>query len=166
MAENDAIGIGVMLVIYGGLFLIALGVQLLVCFVLYNAAKGVPESFRGDVSPGLAFLLVVPVFNLIWQFIYPRKLSQAYQRAFRHHNALLDDCGEQLALYWAVCVLCTLIPCLGGFSAIAAFVLMIIYLIKITECKSRVGALLQGSHGAGPIQGPSDDNPYHPTASQ
>lgn len=160
-------------VFYGAICLGSLAVQLVVCWFLYKAADGLPEPHRSEVGPGQAFLLLIPLFSLVWLFIYPKKLSQAYQTCFAGYQSQTDDCGEQLGLYWAISSVCCVIPCVNAFAGIAAIVLTIIYLIKVHECKNRLRPLLQGGIPmASPMPqdpygndaaGPSQDNPYGPT---
>ncbi|MEM8734111.1 MAG: hypothetical protein AAGG44_07810, partial [Planctomycetota bacterium] len=150
----------------------SLAINFAVGWVLYLAANGLPEPHKSQVGPGQAFLMMIPLFNLVWLFIYPKKLSQAYQICLSGYSSQNDDCGEQIGLYWAICSVCTLIPCVNLFTGIAAIILAIIYLIKIHECKNRLQPLLQGGipmatpmpeNPYGDAAGPNQDNPYGPT---
>lgn len=136
----NALPIGVLLLIYGIGFLIALAIQLAICYVLYRAADSIPESYR-QASPGQAFLLLIPLFNIFWLFVYPKKLSQSFQALFASSGQAIDDCGEKMGLYWAVCAIASIVPCVGIVFGIAGLVTMIIYLIKVSECRQRALAM-------------------------
>ena len=157
------------LAFYGVIIAVALGVSLLICYLLYNSAKSLPQNFQ-QASPGQAFLLMIPLFSLVWLFIYLPKLSQSFQAFFRAHRQQTDDCGEQVGLWWAILSACSIIPCVGIFTGLASLVLMIIYLVKVNECKNRVNAIV-GQRGVAtpggysakpPSQGSQSDNPYEP----
>ena len=154
------------LAFYGVLFAIAIGITFLVAWLMYRAAKSLPESYRSRVSPGQAFLIFIPLFGLVWVFIYTKSLSQAFQTFFRSQQIQTDDCGEQLGLYWGIGSACSIIPCLGIIASLVSLVFMIMYLVKVTECKNRVESLaLQPQPRQKPItQYPDDpnDNPYAP----
>ena len=101
-----------------------------------------------------------------WVFIYTKNLSRAFQTFFRSQQIQTDDCGEQSGLFWGISSACSIIPCLGILAAIISLVFMILYLVKVTECKNRVESLaLEPQPQRKPItQYPNDqnDNPYAP----
>ena len=154
------------LAFYGILFVIWIGITFLVAWLMYRAAKSLPESYRSHVVPGQAFLIFIPIFGLIWVFIYTKNLSRAFQTFFRSQQIQTDDCGEQSGLFWGISSACSIIPCLGILAAIVSLVFMILYLVKVTECKNRVESLaLEPQPQRKPItQYPNDqnDNPYAP----
>ena len=154
------------LAFYGILFVIWIGITFLVAWLMYRAAESLPESYRSHVVPGQAFLIFIPIFGLIWVFIYTKNLSRAFQTFFRSQQIQTDDCGEQSGLFWGISSACSIIPCLGILAAIVSLVFMILYLVKVTECKNRVESLaLEPQPQRKPItQYPIDqnDNPYAP----
>lgn len=135
-ADPDALGIVFVLVIYGFAFLIGIGISALISYFLYRTAVVIPENQR-LVSPGAAFLLMIPLFNLIWVFIYTSNLSKSYQNIFSQQMAGTDDCGEKLGMWWGICGLLSFVPCVNIFSGIAGLIVMIMYIIKVSECRSR-----------------------------
>src|SRR6056297_120920 len=135
-SDPDAIGIALALLIYGFAFLIGIGISALISYFLYRAAAALPENQR-LVSPGMAFLLMIPLFNLIWVFIYTSNLSKSYQNVFSQQMDGTDDCGEKLGMWWGICGLLSFVPCVNFFSGIAGLIVMIMYLIKVSECRSR-----------------------------
>jgi len=157
--------IAIILVFYGTIFLVAISIQLVICYFLYKPAKSLPIRFQ-RASPGQAFLMLIPLFSLVWLFIYPKNLSLSFQEFFRFNNQPSDDCGEQIGMYWAIASICSIIPCLGVIAAIASLVCMIMYLVKVNECGNRV--LAMSGDGMKPQQPlrknrPSQsNNPYDP----
>lgn len=135
--------IGIIIAFYGFIFLCMLGIQAVICWFLYRACAGLPEAFRTH-GPGMAFLLMIPLFGIVWIFIYTKGLSQGFQRFFSQTGTLTDDCGEKTGLWWGICSACSIIPCVGGLFGIASLVLLIIYLIKVSECRSKALAFGDG----------------------
>ena len=162
--EPSGAEIAFLLAFYGIIFAISIGITFLVAWLMFRAAKSLPEPYRSRVSPGQAFLIFIPLFGIVWVFIYTKKLSQAFQDYFRSQRLQTDDCGEQLGMYWGIGSACSLIPCLGIIAALGSLVSMILYLVKVTECKNRIESMaFQQQSGQKPtMQYPNDqnDNPY------
>ena len=120
------------LAFYGILFVIWIGITFLVAWLMYRAAKSLPESYRSHVVPGQAFLIFIPIFGLIWVFIYTKNLSRAFQTFFRSQQIQTDDCGEQSGLFWGISSACSIIPCLGILAAIVSLVFMTVSYTHLT----------------------------------
>ncbi|MCA9065226.1 MAG: hypothetical protein KDA96_19290 [Planctomycetaceae bacterium] len=131
---QDALASMLVLVFYVVILAVAIGLIVLVCYFLYQAAAGVPERFQ-QASPGQAFLLLIPCFGLVWIFIYTKNLAQGYQMAFRSVGQQTDDCGEQLGMWWGICAAVSIVPCVGVVGSVASLILMIMYLVKVSECR-------------------------------
>jgi cobalamin synthase len=123
-------------VICGPLF-IGLIVSLIVCLLLYQALSRLPERYR-QMQPGLVWLLMIPVFNLVWNFFVFLWTSQSYKAYFEDQRQNVGDAGWTLGLVYSILVVVTPIPCLGAVAGIAALVLLIIYLVKINDLKNRI----------------------------
>jgi len=129
---------------FGGLIIMLVGVgigliiSVVVCFLLYDAQKRVPPQFR-QIEPGMVWLLLIPCFNIVWNFIALPKVSRSYKAYFDSiGRSDVGTCGEGLATGYAVCVACTLIPCVGMFASLASLVLLIMYLAKILGLKAHI----------------------------
>ena len=110
------------------------------CFVLYDAQKRVPPQFR-QIEPGMVWLLLIPCFNIVWNFIALPKVSRSYKAYFDSIGRPdVGTCGEGLAIGYAVCVACCVIPCIYsmGLAFLAALVLLIAYLAKILALKAQM----------------------------
>jgi hypothetical protein len=123
----------------GGVFLLArLAIQAIICWYLAGCYRAIPEEHR-LMQPGMVWLLMIPCFPLVWNFfVYPR-LSKSYKAYFDAQGVTdVGDCSEQLAVAYAICVACTLLPGVGAAGVIASLVLLIIYLVKVSELKNRI----------------------------
>lgn len=119
---------------------IRLCVEIIVCFFLFSFYKRVPPQFR-NMEPGLVWLLLIPCFNLVWNFFVFIRLSRSLKAYYNSvGNVAVGDCGEGLGLAFAVCEVASLIPCVGVAVWIAAIVLLILYLVKANELSQRIPA--------------------------
>jgi hypothetical protein len=90
----------------------------------YIALERIPVEDRKQ-NPGLALLLLIPVFSLIWAFfVYPRISASLESYFARRGDRSEGDCGRTVAI--VLCV-CSLIP----FVQVIALVCMVIFFVKV-----------------------------------
>ncbi len=84
------------------------------------------------MTPGLVWLLLIPLFNLIWNFMVVTNLAKSLEREYRSRNipAQLES-AKSIGLAWAILSCCSIIPVLGLLAALAGFVVWIVYWVKI-----------------------------------
>jgi hypothetical protein len=132
------LGCGAGLLVILVLFAFALAIGVFVCYQLYLAAARLPEANR-KLAPAAVFLLLVPVVNMVWLFIVVMKLSEGYQQYFAAQQRTdVGDCGYRLGLGWAIAGLCVIVPIAHVFAGLAALILMILYLVKMSQLKAMV----------------------------
>ena len=113
-------------------------IALFVCWLLYGAFERIPARFR-RLDPGLVWLLVVPCFGLIWNFVVFPSLARSFKAYFDSAgDSTVGDCGEQVGLFFAVAAVCMLVPCLDHIAFVAAMVLLVVYLVKVQELKRKI----------------------------
>jgi uncharacterized membrane protein len=117
---------------------VGLIIDIVVCFFLYKIFNRVPVQYR-VMEPGLVWLLIIPCFNLVWNFFVFIRLSRSLKRYFNSvGNQAVGDCGEGLGLGYSICEVARLIPCVGILVWIAAVVLVILYLIKVNQLSEQI----------------------------
>ena len=145
--EMEALGLFANLAI----ILIAMGISLvisaIICYFLFDLFNALPEGSR-QLQPGLVWLLLIPCFNLVWNFFVYPKLSASYEAFFRS-KGVTEVGNANSTLAWTFCILCavSIIPCVGYITGLAALVVLIIYLVKMYELKHRLMAGGWESHG-------------------
>ena len=139
------------LAFYGVLIFVAVAINLLICYLLYNSVKSLPKQFQ-QAPAGQAFLLMIPLFGLVWLFLYLPKVSRSFQEFFRVHRQQSDDCGEQLGLWWAILSACSIIPCVGFFTSILSSRLM----------SAKIAAIIGHQGGVRDHPPSKSSNPYDP----
>lgn len=120
--------------------LVWLVIHAVVCYLLSNCFKAIPPQFRKQ-QPGMVWLLMIPVFSLVWNFFVYLKLSESYQAYFAAQGRTdVGDCGKQIALLYCIFAACTAVPVPHVYFlvAIAALVLLIIYMVKAYDLKKQI----------------------------
>ncbi|MBX3737040.1 MAG: hypothetical protein KF715_10145 [Candidatus Didemnitutus sp.] len=108
----------------------------------YLVLNRIPPQFRRQ-SPGLAFLLLIPFFSLIWNFFVHPKVAESLKAYYDAHGAHSHgDCGGGLALWMCICCVGAFIPFLGFVAGIAGLVLLIMFYVKAFELSSRIPPLV------------------------
>jgi len=116
--------------------LMSLGVFLFIT-VFYNltlsrALKKCSPASR-TMEPGLVWLLLIPLFNLIWHFLVVIALGKSLGNEIRARgiaNAEPEP-GKTLGIAMCVCAACCIIPILNILTGLAYMVLWIMYWSKI-----------------------------------
>lgn len=135
-----------------GLLLLALGVflgalivgfllQLLVCWLVYNAALAIPKEHR-EIEPALAFLLLVPFLGVFLNFLVQPAVSRSYRRWFAARGVTTEgDCGESLAWWYAILCVCAWVPCVP-LAGLVAIVLQVVYLLRLRRVHAAGRAMI------------------------
>jgi len=130
------LGIGIVIILFTAL--IGIVVAVLYLLNLQNLLKRISVENR-VVEPGNVWLMLIPIFNLVYAFILYPKISESIKNEFLKRG-LSDsgDYGKSLGTAMAVLGLCGFIPILGGLASIANLVIWIIYWVKMSEYKSKL----------------------------
>ena len=127
--------VGIVVVIF---IIVGLAIQAAICWFLSNCFKRIPPQFRKQ-EPGQVWLLMIPCFNLVWNFFVYPSLARSFQAYFRAQGRTdVGDCGDGLAT--AVCILnlTATIPYLNALTGPATLVVMIIFLVKANDLKNQI----------------------------
>ncbi len=125
----------------GGAIFAAIAVALLVMALLmaipavlsFVVLNRIPEAHRKQ-TPAMAFLLLIPLFSLVWAFfVYPRIAESLKSYFDSKGDTSRGDCGAQLALWLCISSIASFVPFIGMFSGIASLVLMILFFVKAFE---------------------------------
>jgi hypothetical protein len=135
---NDAATFAAILLVAGITLAISLAISLLVAWLIYRANEALPAQHRKTES-WQAFLLLIPLFNLVWNFILLARVSAGFASFFESKNdASVGDCGAKLGLWYSICVIGCWVPLVYCVAVPAGMVLLILYLVKISSLRTRV----------------------------
>jgi len=144
--------IGFFLTVIAIALAISLAIMIVICALLYNAQKAIPPEHR-KIEPGLIWLLLIPLFNLIWNFQVFLKVPDSYKSHFDSRGrADVGDCGRGIGLWYSIAAACSIVPCVNYIAAPASLVLLIIFLVKMYGLKAQMSGGV--SYAAGPPPAP------------
>lgn len=114
-----------------GIFgLIVFGIYAWITYQFYKDLSAVPEQFR-ELQPGMVWLLLVPIVQLVMIFLVGIKIPQSYRKYFNSIGRTdVGDCGESLGLWMGIT---TVIGC-----SPVALVLMIMLLMKLGDYRKQI----------------------------
>lgn len=117
---------------------IALAINILICALVYGCFKRIPLEHR-KMEPGLVWLLLVPLVPLVWNFFVFLRLPESFASYFRSVGRTdVGDCGRGLGLWYAICAVAAIVPCVNYAAGPAALVLLIIFLVKVMGLKKQI----------------------------
>lgn len=135
MSEEQALGIVVM----GGLFGLLIGLIVAIFFLLTlsRTLESVSPANR-EMEPGMVWLNLIPLFNLVWMFITVIKLGDSVAKEAAERSLDLADGGKALGIAFAALSVASIIPVLGMLAALASLVVFIIYWVKVAGYKNEL----------------------------
>src|SRR4051794_17454807 len=86
----------------GTCLVIMLAIQIFFCLTLYRTQSQVAEGNR-ELTPGLVWLDMIPIFNVIWGIIMVPKLSNSLRNEFedRGWNTEGEGFARTTGMIWA-----------------------------------------------------------------
>jgi hypothetical protein len=120
--------------------LIGLGIAIAIILMLSSCLKRVPQQYR-KMEPGMVWLLLIPLFNIVWNFFVYKAIAESFQAYFQAQNRTdVGDCGQSLGLAYCICVCACIIPIVNMLAGPASLVLLIICLVKFFGLKNMIPA--------------------------
>lgn len=134
-ANADALAGGMMATILAvACVFLAIGIAIAVfyCLTLSKALKQVRPENR-DMEPGQVWLVLIPFFNLYWNFKIASDIPSSLKREFRERGMGRsgDDYGAAVGKWYAICVILGIIPIVNYVAGLAQIVLWIMFWVKI-----------------------------------
>jgi len=109
--------------------LILLVLQILYILTLYRGLK-ITSPYHG-MNPALVWLMLVPIFNLGWQFYVLDNITKGIKGKFEDNMRVCGDAGYNIGLAYCIVLCCSLIPGVQFVASPASLVLWIIYWVRI-----------------------------------
>ena len=139
LGPSEIAALGIMGIVVALLLFFA--VTIIICLLLQNCYKRVPQQFR-KMEPGLVWLLLIPCFPLVWNFFVFPRLSQSFKSYFDSIGRTdVGDCSGGIGLAYSICYAASVVPYLGCLTLIASLVLLIVFLVKANELKNQIPAV-------------------------
>lgn len=101
---------------------------------LQHALEKCAPSSR-TLSSSSLWLLLIPIFNLLWNFFVILGMAKTLANEFRRRNLPSPEPlpGQSIGMAMCICSVCRIIPILGLIAYLAYLVLWIIYWVKIAD---------------------------------
>lgn len=121
------------------LFLLATLVIVLIPGVFFlltlQRTMNVVSPQNRKMPPSNVWLMLIPVFNIVWQFIMVDKIAESIMEECAHLNITTKERKPtyNAGLAWNICNLLSFIPALGVIASVVTFIL---YWVKVNELKS------------------------------
>lgn len=144
------------LVIMGVMMVVIWGIMAYICYLLADGLKALPAEHQ-KMSPGLVWLNLIPCFSIVWNFFVFIQIPKSYESFLRAHGRPMDTSLGTLGIVYSVLAVLCVIPYLGSCIGIAALVVLIIFLVKLSELKRtarELGPAPAGQGYSGPGFGP------------
>jgi hypothetical protein len=91
------------------------------------------------MQPGMVWLLLIPLFNLVWQFLVVINVAKSLGAEFQKRGMAEEpEPGKTLGLVMCILVCCGIIPYLGVLCSIGALICWIMYWVKIAGYSSKL----------------------------
>lgn len=106
---------------------------------LQNTFKEISISNR-KMEPGNVWLMLIPLFGLVWQFFIVDRLADSLKAEFATRNIVVDEDrpGYSIGLTYCILFCCGIIPVLGALASLGGIVCWIIYWVKINDYRTKL----------------------------
>ncbi len=109
------------------------------CLSMSKCLRSVPEGQR-KLSPGLVWLLLIPLFNLVWNFFVVARVSGSLEAGAKSAGKAIDGNGWGVGLTFCILSACSIlpIPLINFLVAVGALVCWIIWWIKAVGLRKHI----------------------------
>jgi len=121
-------------IVAGCLFLGLLAIGIVYIAFLSGVLRKCSPASR-TMEPGMVWLLLVPLLNVIWNFLVVTALARSLGNEFRLRNIPTDnpEPGKSIGIAMCVCGACSIIPIVNIIAALPNLILWIMYWVKMAE---------------------------------
>jgi hypothetical protein len=117
---------------------VSFGIAIFYILTLQRAISRCAPHNRAT-SPESAWLLLIPFFNMVWQFILYPRISETLEREFRQRNLPIEPQPlRTLGLAVAILHVCWIIPVVHIFTGIAGIICWIFYWVKVSDYSNQL----------------------------
>ncbi len=117
------------------LFIILAFVPFIFFLITLQKTMNVISVENRKMPPSNVWLMLIPLFNIVWQFIMVSKISESVTEECIKLNIQTKESKPTYnsGLTWNICNLIAFIPIIGGLAALVTFIL---YWVKVNEYKN------------------------------
>lgn len=130
-------------------FILAIAIVIAILYLmnLQNLLKEIDHKNR-LVEPTNVWLMLIPLFNIIYPFILYPKISDSVRNEYQSRGIKkAGDFSRGIGIAMPILGLCGWIPFLGSLAGLANFILFIIFWVKTSEYKNELRRSPKGQGG-------------------
>ncbi len=132
-----SIGLPELMVLFFGFCALLLIPAVFYLLTLQKALERCSAELR-TMPPGQVWLLLIPFFNVIWQFMVVNSIATSLRNEFSKRNIPLSEAepGKSVGLALCISTVASIIPLLNLIAGPVSLVCWIIYWVKISGYSS------------------------------
>lgn len=116
------------------LLIIAVGIAIAVFYLLtMQKALTLAGERHQKMSPGLVWLMFIPLFNLVWHFFVVKNVSESIKSWAAENGQNVNDAGYTVGLVGCICNCLCIIPFINVLAGPAALICYIIWWVKVAS---------------------------------
>ncbi|MEO8569919.1 MAG: hypothetical protein ABI419_12300 [Ginsengibacter sp.] len=117
------------------LFIVLAFVPFIFFLITLQKTMNVISVENRKMPPSNVWLMLIPLFNIVWQFIMVSKIAESVTEECIKLNIQTKESKPTYnsGLTWNICNLIAFIPIIGGLAALVTFIL---YWVKVNEYKN------------------------------
>lgn len=140
MREEELIGNVLALVIVGVVFVVVYAILAAVAYYLMRSIQALPEEHR-LLPPWAPWLILIPCANVFVNFWVFLQIPKSYEMNAISRNEAPDQSFFGVGVAYAILSVLTFIPYLGSCFGMAALILLIVFLVKVSTLKQRLESM-------------------------
>lgn len=114
---------------------------ILYLITLQNTLKAISPGNR-KMEPGMVWLLLIPLFNIVWNFIVVNRMADSIQAELRKKGVdVMERPAYNVGLVMCIISCVTWISFIGSLASIGGLICWIIYWVKVAECKRKIESM-------------------------
>ena len=87
------------------------------------------------MSPGKVWLLLIPLFNLVWQFVVVSNIAKSLRNEFDRRNVLVPERepGKVVGMAMSILTALGIVPVVGQVAEVIGVICWVVYWTKIKK---------------------------------
>jgi len=111
---------------------LVIGIAIAVFYILtMQKALNLAGERHQKMQPGMVWLMLIPLFNLVWHFFVVKNVSESIKSWAAEKGAKVDDAGYTIGLIACIAQACGLVPVVNILAGPVGLVCLIIWWVKV-----------------------------------
>ena len=114
---------------------------ILYLITLQNTLKAISPENR-KMEPGMVWLLLIPVFSMVWNFIVVDRMADSIQAELRKKGTnIAERPAYNVGIAMSIIFCIGWVPFIGSLASIGGLICWIIYWVKVAEFKRKIESI-------------------------